>query len=72
MANNIINIADAIERELTIYSTEITETIKNEAKSHMKQLVNETKKTAPVGNRQKHYKDNISSKKTKEDSPISG
>lgn len=68
MANNTINIADAIERELTIFSTEVTEKLKNEAKIHMSQLVKETKKTAPVGNRQKHYKDNIGSKKLKEDS----
>ena len=65
MAN--IDIGDAISRELTIYSNEITETIKNEAKEHMKQLVKETKKTAPVGHRQKHYRDNIKSKKTSED-----
>ena len=64
MAN--IDLADAIERELTIYAQEVTEIIKKEAKSHMSQLVKETKKTAPVGNRQKHYKDNIDSKKTSE------
>ena len=61
MAN--IDLADAIGRELTIYSREITEVIKKEAKAHMSELVKETKKTAPVGNRQKHYRDNISSKK---------
>lgn len=55
---------DAIARELTIYSREITDTIKDEAKSHMKQLVKETKQTAPMGNRTKHYRDNISSQKT--------
>lgn len=65
MANiEIGDLNDAINRELTIYSQEITATIKNEAKSHMDQLVKETKKTAPVGNRQKHYRDNISSQKT--------
>lgn len=64
MAN--INLGDAIARELTIYSNEITETIKKEAKEHMSQLVKETKKTAPVGHRQKHYRDNISSQKTSE------
>lgn len=62
MAN--IDLADAIERELTIYSREVTEIIKKEAKSHMSELVKETKRTAPVGNRQKHYRDNIASKKT--------
>ena len=65
---NINGLSDAINRELTIYSQSVTETIKNEAKSHMSQLVKETKKTAPVGNRNRHYRDNISSKKTSEDS----
>lgn len=64
MAN--IDLVGAINRELTIYSREITDTIKNEAKSHMTELVKETKKTAPVGNRQKHYRDSIRSKKTSE------
>lgn len=68
MANvGIEALSEAVNRELTLYSKEITETIKNEAKSHMKELVKETKRTAPVGNRQKHYRDNISSKKTSED-----
>lgn len=64
MAN--IDIGDAISRELTIYSAEITETIKKEAKEHMSQLVKETKKTAPVGHRHKHYRDSIKSKKMSE------
>lgn len=67
MANvGIEALTDAINRELTIYSKEITETIENEAKSHIKELVKETKRTAPVGNRQKHYRDSIKSKKTSE------
>lgn len=67
MANVTIDtLSEAINQELTIYSHEITETIKNEAKSHMSQLVKRTKATAPVGNRQKHYRDNITSKKVSE------
>lgn len=67
MANvTIESLSDAINNELTIYSQEITETIKNEAKSHVAQLVKQTRATAPVGNRQKHYRDNISSKKVSE------
>jgi len=67
MANvTIESLADAINKELTIYSKEVTETVKNEAKIHMSQLVKQTKATAPVGNRQKHYKDNIASKKVSE------
>ena len=62
-----INLSEAINRELTLYSREVTETLKNEAKIHMDQLVKETKRTAPVGNRQKHYRDNISSQRTKDD-----
>lgn len=64
MAN--IDLVDAIDRELTIYSREVTEIIKKEARKHMKELVDKTKETAPVGNRQKHYRDNIDSKKTSE------
>ncbi len=67
MANiEIGGLGDAISRELTIYSREVTEIVKNEAKSHMKDLVKETKKTAPVGNRQKHYRDSIASQKLSE------
>lgn len=67
MANvGIEALADAINQELTIYSQEIIETVKVEAKSHITELVKETKRTAPVGNRQKHYRDNIKSKKTSE------
>lgn len=64
MAN--IDLADAIERELTIYSREVTDVVKKEARKHMKQLVEKTRETAPVGNRDQHYRDNIASKKTSE------
>lgn len=56
----------AIAKELTIYGENVIEGIKNEAKSHVKQLVKDTKATAPVGNRSKHYRDSITSKKTAE------
>lgn len=69
MGNITIDALDeAIEKELTIYSHEITEMIDKEAKSHMKDLVKKTKETAPVGHRQKHYRDSISSKKTSSNS----
>ena len=64
---NIDNLTEAIGRELTLYSQEVTESIKKEAKSSMNELVKRTKETAPVGHRKKHYRDNISSKKTQED-----
>lgn len=59
-------LGEAIARELTIYSDNVIEGIKNEAKSHTKQLVKNTKETAPVGHRSKHYRDSITSKKTME------
>lgn len=65
MANVTIDaLNEAIEKELTIYSKGLIETIDKEAKSHMKDLVKRTKETAPVGRRTKHYRDSISSKKT--------
>lgn len=64
----VINLSEAIAEELTIYSNEITEAIKEEAKAHMKELVKTTKNTAPVGHRQKHYRDNIKSRKLSENS----
>ena len=64
----MVNITEAINRELTIYSNEVTEAIKKEAKTHMSQLVKRTRETAPVGKRNKHYRDNISSKKTSDTS----
>lgn len=60
------NLGDAIAEELGIYSRSVTDGIKNEAKRYMKQLVKDTKATAPVGHRQKHYRDSIKSKKTME------
>ena len=60
-------LSDALERELTLYNNEIIEGLKNEAKKSMKELVKRTKATAPVGNRQKHYRDSIKSKKISED-----
>lgn len=59
----IDQLSNVISRELTIYSNEITDGIKEVAKESIKQLVKETKATAPVGNRTKHYRDNITSKK---------
>ena len=68
MANiQIGSLSDAVEKELTLYSKEVTDIVKAEAKTHITELVKKTKETAPVGNRQKHYKDSISSQKTSED-----
>ena len=62
----IESITEAINQELTIYSQEVTDKIKNEAKAHIKDLVKETKKTAPVGHRERHYRDSIKSRKVSE------
>lgn len=62
----IEDLGDAIKKELTIYRENVTEGIKQEAKSSMSRLVKTTKATAPVGNRQKHYRDSIKSKKVSE------
>lgn len=59
-------LGDAIAEELTIYGENVIEGIKKEAKSSMSRLVKTTKATAPVGNRQKHYRDSIKSKKVSE------
>lgn len=60
------DLSHAIERELTIYSNNITEAVKKKTKTSMKRLVDKTKETAPVGKRTKHYKDSISSRKLEE------
>lgn len=56
----------AINEELTIYSKDVIEAVKRITKKKMKELVKQTRATAPVGRRSKHYRDNISSKTTKE------
>lgn len=63
---SIDGLADAIKEELTIYSKDIINGIKLKAKESMSELVEQTKATAPVGNRKKHYKDSITSKKAEE------
>lgn len=69
MSNPTIGIdelGEAVARELTLYGENVIEGIKKEAKSSMSSLVKRTKATAPVGRRQKHYRDSITSKKTSE------
>ena len=65
MANEIVQIDDlnnAIKNALEDYNESIvTELKKNTAKA-MKDLVANTKSTAPVGKRTKHYRDSITSK----------
>ena len=64
MSIPVEKLSEAIAKELTIYSENVITGIKKEAAKSIKQLVNDTKATAPVGNRQKHYRDSIKSKKS--------
>lgn len=66
MSISIDQLSEAVNRELTIYNQNVIDGVKKQAKKSMSQLVKRTKETAPVGNRKKHYKDSISSKKTSE------
>ena len=60
---SIDQLSDAISKELTVYHREVIDGLKKEAKTSMSQLVKDTKATAPVGKRKKHYRDSITYKK---------
>lgn len=66
MGISVEGLVGAIDRELTIYSRDITDAIKKESQKSAKKLVAKTKETAPVGKRNKHYRDNIASRKLEE------
>lgn len=56
-----------IDKELTLYSMEITEQLKKLAKKYSSDLVKKTKATAPVGDRKSgKYRDSIKAKKQEE------
>ncbi len=59
---DVSKLGDAISEELTLWDRKILEEIDDLAKKSVTQLVQDTKATAPVGNRKKHYKDSIKSK----------
>lgn len=63
-------LSEAVEQELTIYNQTVIDGIKKQAKKSMSELVKRTKETAPVGNREKHYKDSIKSKKVEDDRSV--
>ena len=63
---SVDQLSDAVQKELTLYGENIIDGVKKQAKKSMDQLVNDTKATAPVGRRSKHYKDSIMGKKTSE------
>ena len=65
MSNHKVSIdglAAAIDNELKTYSKTVMEGIRKQTDKSMRQLVQETKATAPVGRRRKHYRDSITSK----------
>ena len=66
MSVSVGQLSEAIGKELTLYGQNVIDGIKKEAKKSMDQLVKDTKATAPVGNRKKHYRDSIKGKKTSE------
>ena len=59
---SIEGLADAVTDNLLLWSKDVKEGIKKEAEKSIKKLVKETKATAPVGNRKKHYRDSIKAK----------
>lgn len=60
-------LSETINNELTLYDRSIIDAIKIQAETSMSQLVKDTKATAPVGRRKKHYRNSIKSKKVSED-----
>lgn len=60
----IEGLADAVANELKLYEKNVMEGIRKQTDKSMRQLVQETKATAPVGHRKKHYRDSITSKVT--------
>ena len=62
MAIPIDDLNKAIRDALDDYNETIVTGLKKNTKKAMKDLVDNTKATAPVGNRSKHYRDSISSK----------
>lgn len=61
---SIDGLSKAIAKELETYDRSVNEGIRKAVDKSMRQLVQETKGTAPVGHRHKHYRDSITSKVT--------
>ena len=62
MAIQIDELNEAIKNALEDYNENIVTGLKKNTTKAMKDLVDNTRATAPVGNRSKHYRDNIASK----------
>lgn len=63
---SVDQLSEAVNKELTLYGEDVIKGVKKKAKESMDKLVKETKATAPVGHRKKHYRDSIKSKKESE------
>lgn len=63
---SVDQLSETLEKELTLYNQSIVDGIKKQAKKSMSELVKRTRETAPVGKREKHYRDSIKSKKVDE------
>ena len=61
---SIDGLSAAIAKELEAYDKSVNKGIRKAVDRSMRQLVQETKGTAPVGHRHKHYRDSITSKVT--------
>lgn len=57
---------EAIKNALDDYNEKVVTELKKTTKKAMTELVKTTKATAPVGRREKHYRDNITSKTLEE------
>jgi hypothetical protein len=62
---SIDGLAEAINKELTLYSQHIRDGIDQVGEKNIKNLVEDTKATAPVGKRRRHYKNSIKYKTRK-------
>lgn len=60
----IERISEEINNELKLYSSNVVEGMKKVNDKCMKEFVKDTKRDAPVGNREKHYYQHITSKTT--------
>lgn len=61
----VSELSEAISDYMRVWDQDINEAIDAKAKENMTELVKKTKATAPVGRRQKHYRDSIKSKSKK-------
>lgn len=59
---SIAELGSAVSKILTTYNRDIQKGIREETRKSMRALVAETKATAPVGHRHKHYRDSIASR----------